>query len=601
MATTPNFGLPLPPDTTYVADLAGVVRNADTIIDTVLKTQQDSVEQSAADAEAARIAAEEAASLVDAPAGAAILSAVQGPGDVRDELENSFASREVVATAKKQSQLYGTFFRRLRNGLPVIINAQGDSTTYGYDVVSADRIPAPTETLPDGSHHLRDRSPYPYPQVMQEKLREVYGLDNVTVINRGYSGDTTQTSFNRWIATSGAGLTLFSLGINDAVQDVGVDVFIEYYEKLILREINEYNSAVVLLSAFKQRTSSPSRVIDAYRTSVNALATKYGLPVIDAETWLGGYASDAFSDEYHMNTKGYGIIGSRAAALFIGEGPANPVHIGHGAKLGVRPTLDNVQYGPGSGIFNNGGGAGTVPEGNLNEGGVFARLAASAVYYSVYVDNPDTIVAVPHGIFAGATMTVELDFGIEQPHDLMNEFNNEPVDFAARAGNAWSYTANETRNYTGQERYERLLRIASPGWHTIKIHGDGVADVRLYALEFLTQSAFMPPAFRKTLEITTGTATYLPTYGRIGAEVTLDGAVAVPSAAAGQFYTVATLPIGYRPLKFSYYPTLVTSFGGTVQAYVRVQPTGEVQVAVSGVTGGAIMLNGVRFLPSQYK
>lgn len=435
---------------------------------------------------------------------------------------------------------------------------------------------------------------------MQEKLREVYGLDYVTVINRGYSGDTTRTSFNRWITSSGADLTMISLGINDAVQDVGIVQYIEYYEKIILREINEYGAAVILLSPFKQRTMSPSRVIDAYRNAAHALAMKYGLPFIDAEPWLSGYSNDAFSDATHMNTKGYSVIGARAAALFIGEGPASPFAVTSGSRISVRPTIDNVQYGPGSGIFNTGGGAGTMPENNDNTSGLFGRLAASSIHFSFYCDQADLVVSIPHSIFAGATMTAVLDFGVEQPHDIINELNGLPLDFAARAANSWSYTAESTANIVGQARYDRLLRIASPGWHTLTVTGDGVADVRLYGLEFLSQRQFQPPAPRTALAILTGTASYSPSYGFNGAEVTLDGGVALGSFTPGTWYKVANLPVGFRPKKFEYYPTTVTSFGGAVQAYARVQTNGDVELTASGTTGGAILLSGVRFTPAHY-
>ena len=522
-----------------------------------------------------------------------ILSAMAAAADAKKKYAPG------VDTTRRQAYLYGDFMRKLRTGTAVTINALGDSTTYGYDAVSADKVAPPAEPAPDGSVHTVTRSPIPWPAAMQTNLEEVYGAGKVTVINRGFSGDTTKTSFDKWITSSGAGLTLISLGINDANQNVGVQAYIDSFEKLILREINDYGAAVVILTPFKQQTYNPSRTIDTYRAALNSLATKYGIPLIDAETWLAGYGPDVFSDGTHMNTKGYGIVGARAAALFIGEGPANVFPVSHGSRLSTRPTLDNITYGPGSTMANTGNGAGTPGEGNTaGTGGVYANLSNSSVYYSFYTATADLMVSVAYGIFNPATFTATLDFGVEQPDNILDEMLGESLSFSNRAPSSWSHVSTATVNMTkADQRYVRMLRVATPGWHTLRLTASGSAAVRVLALEFLSQRTFQPPSTRTTLTLTTGTANYSPTYGFVGPEVTLDGGVGITSPVAGTWYQVATLPAGYTPEKYSYYPTAFTGAGG-IDAYVRVQLTGVVEVMINGTTTGAVMLNGIRFRPA---
>jgi hypothetical protein len=81
-------------------------------------------------------------------------------------------------------------------------------------------------------------------------------------------------------------------------------------------------------------------------------------------------------------------------------------------------------------------------------------------------------------------------------------------------------------------------------------------------------------------------------------EVQLDGAVSgagIP-AGIGSYTQVAVLPAGFRPAKYQYYP--VTVGGSTAQASLRVQTTGEIELAVSPATTGSVALTGIRFAAS---
>lgn len=439
---------------------------------------------------------------------------INAPGTL-NIFRSIFADRITEDTAKRQSQLYATFYTKLRNNEPVSICALGDSTTYGYDMSSGDRVAAPTGVLPDGSIHRHDRTPKPYPAVLQSRLRDMYG-PQVTVKNRGFSGDTTKSSYNRWITGHDCGLTLVSLGINDASNGtIDLDTHFEYYEKIILREINEYNSAVVIITPFKNNYHNPSKTIDTYRSAIVSLAVKYGIPVVDAEPWLSGFGMDAYSDSVHMNTKGYEIIGTRLAALFVNDGPLVPFKVSSGTRLSTRPTIDNMLLGEGSHSMAIHTGGGGVREGTGTPTRHISALMkdGTSVYYAFYAEVPDLVIHFTYGIFADNTLTAELDFGIEQPSNIGNAFVGIADAYdVVRADSTVTYTATKAEHRLKLNHETKVLRVASPGWHVLKFTTTGdfpeqMDGLRIYGMDFMgyrdyastiKASAFhmpVPPAF----------------------------------------------------------------------------------------------------------
>lgn len=97
MASTTHFDLPLPPDTTYVADTALIIRQTNNATDAVLKQQETRVrtaEQKAIDA----------AGLVGTPAGNAVLAAISPGGIARPEL-NATITAGVAPVENRATQL----------------------------------------------------------------------------------------------------------------------------------------------------------------------------------------------------------------------------------------------------------------------------------------------------------------------------------------------------------------------------------------------------------------------------------------------------------------------------------------------------------------
>lgn len=413
-----------------------------------------------------------------------------------------FATRVTEDTSKKQAALYGTFFSNLRNGTAVSICALGDSTTYGYDMSSADRITAPLGTLPDGSIHRHDRAPKQYPAVLQSRLTDMYGVSKVSVINRGFSGDTTKQAFERWISPHGAGLTLISLGINDASRaGFTLEQHLEWYERLILREINDYGSAVVILTPFKQNYHNPNKTIDAYRVAVVALANKYGVPVVDTESWLSGYGTDVYAkdDGTHMNGKGYEIIGTRLAALFINDGPMMPFKVTGGTRLATRPTLDNMLLGPvgaHSMAVHSGGGA--IRDGVADTTHHMSALMkdGASIYYAFYAETADLVCHFTYGIFTGNTLKIELDFGVDQPTNVAKSMVGIDDFDDLTVGSSIFVASDRDQHVTKLDHDSKVLHIVTPGWHTIKFTTTGnfpaqMDGLRTYAIEFLNYREYL--------------------------------------------------------------------------------------------------------------
>ena len=383
-------------------------------------------------------------------------------------------SRSADDTARRQSYFYAEFMRKLRTGEGVTICALGDSTTYGHDMVSGDRIPPPTAPMPDGTFHENSQSPAPWPGVLAAKLSEVY-KGSITAINRGRTGDTVAKAFGRWPTPSGADLTLISFGINDQAWLSPQD-FIDGYERLIQREIIEYNSAVVILTPIRQRANTGTTSIDVFRNALDGLAGKYGLPIIDGQHLLAGHREDVFSDSWHLNTAGNAIVGARLAACFIGAGPAKPNPVGPGTRLSVRPTIDNLVIKGGAAI---------------STGGVGARMDGStSLYYSFYAETADLVVIPYYYIGAGNRLDFTLDFGIQQPPKLQDIYASNPT----REPAAVSHAPTSAVTHTSLSSASKVLTVSSTGWHTLEIKGTGGTSYPtvqyIYYLEFLDYRAY---------------------------------------------------------------------------------------------------------------
>ena len=87
------------------------------------------------------------------------------------------------------------FFQKLRLNENVKITCLGDSLTYGQQT-NGTREPD-TTICPDGTTHTSKRATTTYPEALQTFLQETF-QGTITIENRGYSGDWTKRSYQRW-------------------------------------------------------------------------------------------------------------------------------------------------------------------------------------------------------------------------------------------------------------------------------------------------------------------------------------------------------------------------------------------------------------------
>lgn len=410
----------------------------------------------------------------------------------------------IYSLQTRQTYLMGEFDRRLKGGSTTTIVMAGDSHFYGQDAFSADRIPAPTTALPDGTFHSVDRSPITIPSMLQARLRAVYG-GGITVLNQGRSGDTAQIGYNRWSNIPGQHLTIIGYGANDADAEFvdaayrgNVTEYVQWLERWVIRCLRQ-DSAVVFSEIPKQRDWVGSTVREAYRVAMRELGKKYGIPVIPTATLTANYTGTIHSDAAHFNSTGYTIVGTRMAAFFIASQPNDLLQVNPGSVLLTRPVADhckvvglNVMSGAGSGVATEGQSGGGILQAPTTdtEGNVYYSFETTAadtyVIPLVYLNNTGAGIG---GWYA------ELDFGIDQPdntHDLL-------VDAATTAPGPGSSTfRNSTSVVETYNNYLRSgvgkgsntpfsIRIAAPGVHSLRLmakRNSSALSINVMGLEF---------------------------------------------------------------------------------------------------------------------
>jgi len=380
----------------------------------------------------------------------------------------------------------------LRLKQAVAITCMGDSLTYGYDVSSSDKRPADPTVLPDGSTHTKTRASKTYPEALSEFLKAIYGDANITVTNRGYSGDGVKQGYNRWITSSNSNLTVMCYGTNDSRESStgyagDMNEFLKWYRKAIERELDR-GAAVIILTPPKNRYDIKP---DIYEEPLVLLGEEYGIPVIKSDEMFAGYSSDINSDGTHFNGKGYTIWAAKIAPIFVGDGPKLLNRVSGGTTLLPREYVDNIVY-SGSAYMRSNPGYGTPNEVEEGQGVAAFSGPDGRVTWSFYLEEGDTVVLPTlYNNEAGAKVRLTLDFGIQQPEvstDYLYGYtgvNNTVLPSVAEwvnpadlpLGNAvtspYFYTWDKPR-----------LTIASKGWHTITAEFIGSTTAAIHGLSF---------------------------------------------------------------------------------------------------------------------
>jgi lysophospholipase L1-like esterase len=426
--------------------------------------------------------------------------------------------------SKKQTELLSSFYRKITKGDAVKIVCQGDSMTYGQDTVSSDKRPADTTPADNGTTHTLARAGKTYPEALQENLQAVYGTQ-VTVINKGYSGDWVEASYNRWNANSNADIAVVMLGTNDSNLGAtwvpsevkgNLTKYITDMRKLIERFL-DWNTAVILLTPprlYNQESfkTTSSHVTELYRNALFQIGKEYNIPVIDAEEFSNGFDATYYSDTVHLNTKGYTAFASRLTSVFIGMLNSIP-RIKSGDSIGVRVTRDNYiknsQVTLSTSVNSFGAEEGTDGQ------GILCDISPGGWIHYSFITEEENLVLIPiYSLSTGGIFKAELDFGVEQgSYNLLSAVNKQtpqgekPLSVISSTtstnnSSAWDGTININTT-------DRYLLITQKGLHNIKVSNVGSAGSHVWF------NGFVVVSFKDFLKFNSSTPTTKNNYLKI--------------------------------------------------------------------------------------
>lgn len=361
------------------------------------------------------------------------------------------------------------FFQRLKLNQDVKIICLGDSLTYGQQT-NGTREPD-TTPCPDGSTHTAKRANTTYPEATKEYLSETF-QGTITIENRGYSGDWTERSFQRWNKKHNGDLTIIDLGMNDALgshvplEQQTLEQYIYWYEQIIIRELL-WGSAVVLIKPSRNRTDGNVK-LDTYRKACDLLAQKYNLLILDGNEFTNNIQYFIYSDTTHLDERGYRIKGARVTTALCSMCDKESVKVESNSI--VLPRIERIILN-GSTIV--GDANAPTPWENFSTGGITAKVPLSkSIYIPVYTSTDNLYVNLI-GKQTG-TCKMQLDYGV-QGADLSlkdGRWDNEPTEITIA-----DLDINE---------YSTGLLIPTKGWHMIKVTCL-TGELTFYALKFFAK------------------------------------------------------------------------------------------------------------------
>lgn len=391
----------------------------------------------------------------------------------------SYKINDIISVDKitRLQNLYmAQFLRNLRKGSPVTIACMGDSMTYGHDTTSSDKRNADTTPCDDGSKHSFTRASITYPEALQKYLNKIYS-NNVTVINRGYSGDYVKKGIDRWNKKHGANLTIIMYATNDSRADYvpeqyrgNIEEFLKWYEQAIIREIL-WGKAVVVFAPPKLQSFGDLDV-DTFANGLIQLCKKYNVPYIDSELFTINYNS-INSDGVHFNGIGYEIFGMKSASVFVAGNLLKPQYVKGGTKLLNRQTIDSFVVN-GTYSYNATSGAYTPSELNNTGGSVLNLNPGSSITYSFYCEEDDMFV-IPYIYTISDKIKISLDYGLKAPENSLDASIGKgatPLDknkSVIEIINKDVILIDKDKVFTNDVE---CLRIPTKGWHTLTISNE---------------------------------------------------------------------------------------------------------------------------------
>lgn len=389
-------------------------------------------------------------------------------------------SVDISYIRNRQAYLYADFYRKLVKNQPVKACCMGDSMTNGQDTVSADARPVTSDVTRNLSEPMSSQTiaSTTYPEALQTNLRSIFG-NQVSVLNRGYSGDWVKAGHDRYNTKHDSNLTIIMYGTNDSraswvPEDIRGDIsdYVNWYEQLIIREIL-WGKAVIILTPPKLQTANDVD-IKTFANALKMLGEKYGVPVVDSALFTANFPSTIYCDTVHYNGNGYKVFASKVTAFLLSGTQVN--RINDGDTLLTRPNIDSAIY-YGGAIFTSSGGAVETPAEINTASGVIGQISGvnKGIIYSFYTEENDLMI-LPYYYNSTQNMQLTLDFNTVSPHNSIDNL----VDATSGTLNEVPlkqvlYTLSGSPRLLdlikpiGDSAQPALIRIVEKGWHTLKV------------------------------------------------------------------------------------------------------------------------------------
>lgn len=163
-------------------------------------------------------------------------------------------------------------------------------------------------------------------------------------------------------------------------------------------------------------------------------------------------------------------------------------------------------------------------------------------------------------------------------------------DLAAMAATIQTALVRRANLYVGTSAQRTAFTSAPEGVHWQDTNGT--------KLEWVRQSGAWVQVTQVmtavSLPIRNATANYSPAAFKQGRNVWVQGAISAPSQ-FGVWVEVATLPVGYRPQVYQYYPSGLQGISTYIGTAVRVFTNGVVEVMINSSTASVLPLSGINF------
>lgn len=514
---------------------------------------------------------------------------------------------------------YAQVIARLRQapslGRAATIVCYGDSITFGQ--VGDPNYPGANQTLNqptgsgDGSIHHFNQLAAPWPETMKSFADQVFGIDKVAVINRGYSGDRVGTSYRRSRFAVGQNISYIALGTNDQLfaTSNGTDQtglfktddgyggsyaferFTSAYRKYIYREILRGSVPIIMTPAphfsllgYDGTLLSAAKILAYYNNALHALAKEFDLLVLDGADILGNYDNATVTtDGIHPNGLGANIMAARAIAPLCGRGWHNPEVIVGERSLTASVLTESIE---GFGVREVTNTLNTNSRGRPFDTDRALDLVINSdtgrLFYSFRLDEDEKAV-FPIGYASENTQfNYNADFGITTPAVKLTMNETKPINVRDLFPGDRQIATTAARQYMSEAAFGSPLIITGKGWHTVSI-GVGTGALVLNGLRFVNDAGW------RTLALSSGFTQYgniAPAYRVRDAVLEFRGIVLNPSVSttADMFNVPAEavpyLPVlmGAQPTRYATTPIALTITSSKVQWVANDETAGGVNI-----------------------